>query len=69
MKSKPRVRFCWECGRQLYGNHHREIEIDGHKRILHKECANDYIAERKAVNDGKSDTNANESGTCYGRYT
>lgn len=38
-KKKPRVRFCWECGRKLMGNHHTEIEIDGHIRTLHKQCA------------------------------
>jgi hypothetical protein len=36
--AKPRVRFCWECGRKLRGNHHVEVEIDGAKRILHKKC-------------------------------
>ena len=36
--TKPRVRFCWECGRQLRGNHHVEVEVDGHNRILHKYC-------------------------------
>lgn len=36
---KPRVRFCWYCGRQLRGNHFVEVERDGHMRILHKTCA------------------------------
>jgi hypothetical protein len=35
---KPRIRFCWEYGKQLYGNYHIEIIIDGHSRILHKKC-------------------------------
>ncbi len=35
----PRVRFCWDCGRQLWGKHHFEMVIDGHQRILHKSCA------------------------------
>lgn len=39
---KQRVRFCWECGRNLCGNHHVEIVIDGHSRILHKQCAKAY---------------------------
>jgi len=39
---KPRVRFCWYCGRQLYGNHHAEVEIDGYHRILHKSCGKLY---------------------------
>lgn len=39
-ENKPRVRFCWNCGAKLYGNHFKEIEVDGHKRICHKECSN-----------------------------
>jgi hypothetical protein len=35
---KPRVRFCFECGRKLRGNHFIEAEVDGHKRIFHKSC-------------------------------
>ena len=38
---KPRVRFCWFCGKQLWGNHHEEIKMPGfeYSVILHKECA------------------------------
>ena len=36
---KPRVGFCWACLEKLWGNHYEEMEIDGHKRILHKKCA------------------------------
>jgi len=39
MTKKPRVRFCWECGRKLRGNHFVEREVGGHIRILHKECS------------------------------
>lgn len=35
----PKTRFCWACMRQLWGNHHEAMVIDGHKRILHKKCA------------------------------
>ena len=35
---KPRVRFCWLCGRKLWGNKHVETFVDGHIRILHKAC-------------------------------
>ena len=47
MKDKPRVRFCWSCGRQLYGNHHIEMLIlrwsgDKIPRILHKQCGKAY---------------------------
>lgn len=36
---KPRTRLCWLCGRKFRGNHFTEVEIDGHMRELHKECA------------------------------
>ena len=36
--AKPRTRFCWLCNRKLRGNHHVEKMIDGHPRILHKDC-------------------------------
>lgn len=49
---KPRVRFCWECGRKLRGNHFAEQMVDGHLRILHKDCwrmikngLRDYISD------------------------
>ena len=44
---KSRVKFCWYCGRRLWGNHHIEAEIDGHVRIAHKQChkkGDDYYA-------------------------
>jgi len=44
---KPRARFCWECGRKLYGNHYKEIIVDGHPRILHKQCAKMYKEKEK----------------------
>jgi len=46
-KEKPRVRFCWYCGRKLYGNSFVEKEIDRHVRILHKGCSTE--AGRKHV--------------------
>ena len=36
---EPRIRFCWACMEKLWGNHHEIMEIEGHKRILHKGCA------------------------------
>jgi hypothetical protein len=39
MKNKPRIRFCWQCGRKLLGNHHEMMLIDGYEKILHKTCA------------------------------
>lgn len=39
MGGKPRVRFCWHCGRKLRGNHHAVIiGQDGFDRIVHKSC-------------------------------
>lgn len=32
---KPRVPFCWWCGRKLRYSHH--VVVDGH--VLHKNCA------------------------------
>lgn len=34
-----KVKFCWHCGRKLWGNHFKEVLYEGHKRICHKECA------------------------------
>jgi len=42
---KPRVRFCWLCSKKLYGNHFKEIPVDGHVRTLHKACATDVIED------------------------
>ncbi len=45
-EGKPRVRFCWVCSKQLYGNHHREVIYKGDNRpkIVHVACV-------KKVND------------------
>jgi hypothetical protein len=37
--SAPRVKFCWECGSKLRGNHYAIEVIDGWPRVLHKVCA------------------------------
>jgi hypothetical protein len=39
--TKPIVRFCWLCGKKLYGNHSEELTVDHHPRTLHKTCAKD----------------------------
>ncbi len=44
---KPKLRFCWMCGKQLYGNHHQILTIDDHKRILHVSCANNYMKDNR----------------------
>ena len=43
-KKKPRTRFCWECGKQLYGNHHEEVKLpnDDLYVIMHKQCAKEF---------------------------
>lgn len=33
--------FCWECGKQLWGNKCSTLKIDGHVRTLHVQCAKD----------------------------
>jgi hypothetical protein len=39
------VRFCWHCGRKLWGNHHALAVIDGHERTLHKGCVDKARAD------------------------
>lgn len=51
MSEKPRVRFCWECGRKLCGNHFAEAKIEGHFRILHKQCLKDRSREENINRD------------------
>ena len=33
-----RVRFCWHCSRKLRGNQFVQAVIDGHSRVMHKQC-------------------------------
>ena len=44
---KPRVKFCWECGRKLYGNHHVLLKVHGEVRTLHKQCAKIIINDKE----------------------
>ena len=37
-----RVKFCWECGHKLWGNHRVKKMIDGEIRTLHKSCGKLY---------------------------
>lgn len=40
---KPRVRFCWECGRKLRGSSFRYLDPgDGIERVVHVQCAVEY---------------------------
>jgi hypothetical protein len=51
-KKKQRVKFCWECGKQLY---QRKIcvekFIDGYLRTLHKSCAKELEEEKENQNE------------------
>jgi len=38
LKKNPRVRFCWECGKKLWGNYHIEEMFEGFLKIFHKDC-------------------------------
>lgn len=42
---KQKVRFCWECGNRLRGNHYVIKRIDGNDRILHKRCAEKLVLD------------------------
>jgi len=49
MEDKPRVRFCWYCGKKLWANRHVERSVpkwsgDDLTRILHKHCSDIYDA-------------------------
>lgn len=37
--AKPKYQFCWSCSRRLHGNFHRVAMVDGHRVIVHAECA------------------------------
>lgn len=50
---KPRVKFCWHCGRKLWGRHHVELFIDGHDRTLHESC-------RELMEGGENETSEGE---------
>lgn len=40
METKPRAKFCWECGRLLWGRRvHVVVEVHGTEVIVHKHCA------------------------------
>ena len=39
---KNKVKFCWECGRKLYGSCYIIKFIEGNNRVLHKSCGKLY---------------------------
>ena len=54
MKGTPRVKFCWECSRKLWGNYYTEIIIDRLPRILHKSCARSLVRDIRMGNRGEN---------------
>lgn len=52
---KPRVGFCWECGRKLHGYHHVVLLVEGHERTLHKLCADFIKAGIRVPDDTERD--------------
>lgn len=39
MPPKPRLMFCWECSRRLYGTIRAIVAVDNVEHIVHKACA------------------------------
>lgn len=63
---KQKVRFCWDCGNELWGNHNIEIYVFGHPRILHKECGHKLRPINIVVNGRNIFINSDErSGIDY----
>jgi hypothetical protein len=58
---KPRARFCWACGRQLWGRHHIERIIDGHHRILHKSCSQRLLEGKEVYDESARDIHLEQS--------
>ena len=59
---KPRVRFCWACGRRLWGRHHVERIIDGHSRILHKSCSKRLLEGKEVFDENARDEHMESEG-------
>jgi len=55
MKShnKPRISWCWDCGRKLQGRHHTEVKVPTWMSdvapettvVMHESCAKLYYSE------------------------
>lgn len=48
-------RFCWECSCKLVPGHFDTVHVDGHDRIVHKECARLIREDRRAEIVGKEE--------------
>ncbi len=42
MKGKPRVNWCWLCGRKLWGNNYDILDNHGQDQIVHVTCNKEY---------------------------
>ncbi len=62
MNEKPRASFCWECGLKLWGNHFEEMTVEGHPRILHKQCAKDIKEGNRSEFSSKEEILEEEHG-------
>lgn len=56
-RRRPPYRFCWLCGKQLYGNgaFFDERVIEEHVRVLHKACAEKHDRETGVAPPWKHD--------------
>ena len=63
-KIKPRLRFCWHCGRQLQANYFAEYSADdGNIYIVHKQCFESLsggFVTKSAVDDANNDDANND---------
>ncbi len=53
---KPRVKFCWWCGRRLWGRTFTVRNIEGYPRTLHKQCAEDVASGDRTVGTDDEET-------------
>lgn len=51
MAMRSGVKFCWHCGRKLYGGKGVGKFIEGHFRVLHKQCLEDIESGRNIIRD------------------
>lgn len=63
------VKFCWECGRKLWGGKGVPIEVDGKDRVVHKSCAEQrkrfgYIMEVHPCNNCRHKNDPRDAYPC-----
>lgn len=53
---KPRSTLCWSCGKKLYQSRiHVEKVVEGHPRILHKQCWKDLNNQEEEETESYED--------------